>query len=163
MALATRLRRQDAHRRHAPHTQRRILELGNIPQLLHDRLLSVNCVRTVSRPLAPVSNTIIGGCKNLPSPNNNGNVKKGIMPSRVLAAILGRVGVDGPLQKSRRHCKRIQLKRRKGASWNGRGAVSIFLVLCRNPKKVEKGLLGVSSSRMHTIEHTRYIHQVYHN
>ena len=111
MALTTGLGRQDAHRRNTPYTERRVLELGNIPQLLHNCLLGVNRVGAETRSLAPISSTIVGGGENLASPNNNGHVQKGIMPSRVLAAVLGRVGVDGPLQESSRHIERVQLLR----------------------------------------------------
>ncbi len=109
MALATGLGRQDTHCRHAPHTQGCVLELRNIPQLLHNRLLGMNCMSTESTPLAPVSSTIESGCNNLASLDDHSHVQKCIMPSRVLAAILGRVLVNGPLEKSSRHIEWVQL------------------------------------------------------
>lgn len=109
MALATRLGRQNTHRRHTPYTQGRILELGNISQLLHNRLLGMNCMSAIPTALAPVSSTIESGCNNLSSLDNHSHVQKGIMPSRVLATILGRVLVNGPLEKSSRHIERVQL------------------------------------------------------
>jgi hypothetical protein len=59
--------------------------------------------------LAPVSSTIESGCNNLSSLDDHSHVQKGIMPSRVLAAVLGRVLMNGPLEKSSRHIERVQL------------------------------------------------------
>ena len=109
MTLTTRLRWQNTHRRHAPYTQGRILELGNISQLLHNRLLGMNCMSAIPTALAPVSSTIESGCNNLSSLDDHSHVQKGIMPSRVLAAVLGRVLMNGPLEKSSRHIERVQL------------------------------------------------------
>jgi hypothetical protein len=65
-------------------------------------------VGAISRTLATISCTIVGHSKNLASPNNDGHMQEGIMPSRILAAILGRVLMNSPLKKSSRHCVHIR-------------------------------------------------------